>query len=179
MHDSVPCANGFWTRKFGLEINEHIWSIPSLVTKEIGLRVLQWNILHDIYPTNILLCKMKVRDDRTCSYCNVVVDYIEHFFFDCPTIKTFWNYIEQYILITFDIQTHLTVVDVLFGIKQHNYGKVKTKRINHVTLIAKMSRSMEGRKKKRRKKNTPSFHCPLHLKISSCCEMFSCEKLKN
>ena len=48
-----------------------------------------------------------------------------------------------YILITFDIQTHLTVVvDILFGIKQHNYGKVKTKRINHITEIAKMCISM-------------------------------------
>ena len=122
MHDSVPCAKGFWNRKFGLEIDEHIWSIPSLVTKETRPRVLQWKILHNIYPTNISLCKMKVRDDQMCSYCNDVVDYIEHFFFDCPTIKKFWNYTEQYILITFDIQTHLTVVDVLFGIKQHNYG---------------------------------------------------------
>ena len=136
MHDSVPCAKGFWSRKFGLEIHERIWSIPSLVTKETRLRVLQWKILHNIYPTNILLCKMKVRDDRMCSYCNDVVDYIQHFTFDCPTIKKFWNYTEQYILITFDIQTHLTVVDVLFGIKQHIYGKVKTKRINHVILIA-------------------------------------------
>ena len=84
---------------------------------------------------------MKVRDEQMCSYCNDVVDDIEHFFFDCPTIKKFWNYIEQYILITFDIQTHLTV-GVLFGIKQHNYGKVKTKRINHVILIAKMCISM-------------------------------------
>ena len=67
-----------------------------------------------------------MRDDQMCSYCNDVVDYTEHFFFDCPTIKGFWSYNEQYILITFDIQTHLTVVDVLFGIKQHNYGKIKT-----------------------------------------------------
>ena len=72
--------HGFWSRKFGLEIDEHIWSIPSLATKETRLRVLQWKILH-IYPTNILLCKMKVRDDHMCSYCNDVVDYIEHFFF--------------------------------------------------------------------------------------------------
>ena len=43
----------------------------------------------------------------------ILVDYIEHLFLDCPTIKKFWNYIEQYILITFDIQAHLTVVDVL------------------------------------------------------------------
>ena len=85
---------------------------------------------------------MKVRDDRMCSHCNDIVDYIEHFFFDCPTIKNFLNYTEQYILITFDIQTHLTVADVLFGIKQHNYEKVQTKRINHVILIVKMCISM-------------------------------------
>ena len=68
---------------------------------------------------------MKVRDDRMCSYCNDVVDYIEHFLFDCPTIKTFWNYIEQYILITFNVQTHLTVVDVLFGINSITAGRSK------------------------------------------------------
>ena len=73
------------------------------------------------------------RDVQTCSYCNDVIGYIEHFFFDCPTIQKFWNYIKQYILITFDIQTHLylTVLDVLFQIKQHICGRVKTKRINH------------------------------------------------
>ena len=49
-----------------------------------------------------------------CPYCNDVVDYIEHFLFDCRMIQKFLNYTEQYILITFDIQTHLTVVDVLF-----------------------------------------------------------------
>ena len=32
MHDSVPCANGFWNRKFGLETDEQYWTIPSLVT---------------------------------------------------------------------------------------------------------------------------------------------------
>ena len=30
----------------------------------------------------------------------------------------------------------------MFGIKQHNYGKVKTKLINHVILIGKMCISM-------------------------------------
>ena len=102
MHDSVPSAKGFWSRKFGLKIDEHIWSIPLLVTTETRLRVLQWKRLHDIDPTNISLCKMKVRDDQMCSYCNDVVNCIQHFFFNCPTIKKFWNYIQQCILITFD-----------------------------------------------------------------------------
>ena len=143
----------FWSRKFGLEINEHIWSIPSLITNETRLRVLQRTILHAIYPTNILLCNMEVRDDQMCSYCNEVV----YFFFDCPTIKKFWNYIGQYILITFDIQTYLTVVDVLFGIKQHNCGKFKTKRINHVNsenvyknLQNKTNKQQQQRKRRKK-----------------------------
>ena len=40
-----------------------------------------------------------------------------------PTIQKFWNYIEQYILITFDIQTHLTVADVMFGINSIAVGR--------------------------------------------------------
>ena len=130
-------------------------------------------------PSLIVLINMvsvDVKQQWTIRVSNDVVDYIEHFFFDCPKIFFFGNYIEQYILITFDIQTHqVTVVDVLFGIKQHNYGKVKTKRINHVILIAKMCISMY-----KKTTLTPSFHCPWYLKISSGSEMFNnyCEKLK-
>ena len=32
---------------------------------------------------------MKERDDQMCSYYNDIVDYTEHFFFDCPTIQKF------------------------------------------------------------------------------------------
>ena len=46
MHDTVPCANGFWSRKFGLDIDKHISSMPSSVTKGTRLRVLQWKSLH-------------------------------------------------------------------------------------------------------------------------------------
>ena len=55
-------------------------------------------------------------------------------------IQKFLNYNEPYVLISFDIQTHLTLVDVLFRIKQHNCRKVKTKQI--IILIAKMCISM-------------------------------------
>ena len=52
--------------------------------------------------------------------------------------RTLWKYTEQDILITFDIRTHWSVVDVFFGIKRHNCWKVKTKRINCIILIAKL-----------------------------------------
>ena len=61
MHDAVRCAYGFW--KFGLETGKHIRSMPSFVIKETRLQVLQWKILQTVYPTNISLCRMKMRDD--------------------------------------------------------------------------------------------------------------------
>ena len=88
VHDSVPCAN-LLEQEFGLEMNKHIWPLLSLETKETRLLVLQWKTLHNIYPTNILLCKMKVRDGQMCSHCSDVIGYIECFFSDCMTIQTF------------------------------------------------------------------------------------------
>ena len=34
MHGSVPCANGFWSRKFGLEIDEHIIMVNTISSNE-------------------------------------------------------------------------------------------------------------------------------------------------
>ena len=179
MHDSVPCAKGFWSRKFGLKIDEHIWSIPLLVTTETRLRVLQWKMLHNIDPTNISLCKMKVTDDQMYSYCNDVVNCIEHFFFDCPTIKVFFKLHWTIYSNHFWHSDPFNYCWCFVRNKQHSYGKVKTKRINHVILIAKMCISMYTNKTKQ--KLTPSFHCPWYLIISSGCEMFNnyCERLKN
>jgi len=39
MHDSVPCANGFWSRKFGLEIDKHNTIISNERNKATGSTV--------------------------------------------------------------------------------------------------------------------------------------------
>ena len=65
-----PCAKGFWNRKFPVDLDKNFWSISFRATKETRHRVLHWKILHNIYPTNILLCKMKVKENNKCTYCN-------------------------------------------------------------------------------------------------------------
>ena len=58
---SVPCCINFWKRKFPEADNDKDTFIRvGLATKETRLRVLQWKIIHNIYPTNILLYKMGV-----------------------------------------------------------------------------------------------------------------------
>ena len=122
MNTDKPCSNSFWKRKFDVNILNTNWSVAYKSTQETRLRLLHWKILHNIYPTNILLCKMKVKENSKCSYCNDV-DFIEHFFFDCPIVYDFWKFIEQFILHSIDIRIKLQVTDMLFGIKLAGVSK--------------------------------------------------------
>lgn len=133
-----PCAVGFWKRKFNFDIIPTTWNMASMCTKEIRLKLLQWKILHNIYATNILLSKMRIVENDKCSYCKNVVDYLEHFFYECPVVHKFWKFIEQYIMIHLSIVLKLDVVMVLFGVFEKNIGKFEKLEINYILLIAKM-----------------------------------------
>ena len=69
--------------------------------------------------------KMKVKENSKCTYCNEFVDYIEHFFFECPGVRDFWRYTEQHLLIDSNVQVHLSAVDILFSVKRFSVGKIK------------------------------------------------------
>ena len=71
-------AADFWQRKLGISLDTNTWLIPKHATKEVRLKELQWKILHNIYPTNILQHKMKVVESNKCNNCPEHVDYIEH-----------------------------------------------------------------------------------------------------
>ena len=136
--DTVPVANSFWQNKFSFDLDKPAWARAIESTKETRLRVLHWKILHNIYPTNILLNKMKVTETNKCSYCQDTVDYIEHFFYFCPAVRTFWHFIEQKILIETQVNIKLSVTDILFGVNQSDHMKEHYKLINHLLLIGKM-----------------------------------------
>ena len=127
-----PCATGFWKRKcnFNVEKNnnkknthkkkQNTWLLSYKCTQETRLRVLQWKILHNIYPTNILLSKMKVKENDKCSYCTDTPDVIEYFcfvFVECPVVWQFWNFIEGNILRECSIKVKLHLIDKILIIK--------------------------------------------------------------
>ena len=127
----------FWDRK-GLQLNEKTWLMPVQSTKETRLRVLQWKILHNIYPTSILLHKMKVRDSENCQYC-FETDYIEHFFFDCLKVKPIWKELERVICSKMGKKISLGMKEVIFGIDSiQELSKRDIKWINNTILVAKM-----------------------------------------
>ena len=81
--------------------------------------------MHNIYPTNILLSKMKVKENNKCSYCTDIIDVIEHFFLllfvvvEYPVVRHIWNFIEGIILRECGINVKLYVID-MFGVQRSN-----------------------------------------------------------
>lgn len=132
----VTRINSFWTRK-GFNWDEDYWQIPYKCTGETRLRVLQWKILHNIYPTNILLHKMKIKDSNKCK-CGEV-DFLEHFFFYCKNNLLIWTEIENMINCKAGKCFKLEAEHVMLGITKINgvsSGVISW--INHIILVAKM-----------------------------------------
>ena len=136
---SRPCSVSFWERKFNFDYSYEIWSIPFNCNKETRLHCLQWKILHNIYPTSIMLSKMKVRDSQNCVYCPDKVDYIEHFFFYCSKCILLWKHVENVLMVLLERRVIIDVKSVIFGmLKDDSLHQVERKLVNLSILVAKM-----------------------------------------
>ena len=102
------------------------------MTKEVRLRVLQWKIIHNIYPTRILLYKMGKATDSNCCFC-MVRDFIEHFF--CSPL---WELVETKLSELFGSNIRLSLTEKLFGIPLADLDKDERVQINKAILVAKM-----------------------------------------
>lgn len=133
---TTPCAVGFWKRKLKQDITEKHWQLAAHSTRETRLRVLQWKILHNIYPTKILLFRIGKADTNICDACNTgETDYIEHFFYTCRTINQIWRLVTNEVLIRLGVRINITLEIALLGYidaTEHSYA------INHLLSIAKM-----------------------------------------
>ena len=54
------------------------------------IRDLQYKILFRIMATNNLLYQMGIKNNPICPICLLLVHTVEHLFYECHTIKTFW-----------------------------------------------------------------------------------------
>ena len=119
-----PHACDFWRRKLGVDLTKQEWLSARYSSNEVRLRELQWKINYNIYPTNILLHKMKVADSNKCLYCKDEVDFIKHSFFDCTVARTLWSHVEKKLVTIVGTCFKLALSDVFSVNKQ----KTKCKR---------------------------------------------------
>ena len=82
-----------WLRKINVDVSKH-YSTAVHATKESKLRLLHYKIIHNIYPCNALLYKMKIKQSSKCDDCPEL-EFLDHMFVECITLKPFWKHIEH------------------------------------------------------------------------------------
>ena len=108
--------------------------------KEIKLIHLQWKILHNIFPTNIILKKIGLRQSEICDFCDEN-DVVEHTFFRCKRLKSFWKNISTRLINKLNKNITLNEVSIMLGVEQtHQELNVEEKSlINKISIIGKLS----------------------------------------
>lgn len=134
-----PFVVDMWKRKLGVDITEKHWTVSSETTRETRLKTLQWKVIHNIYPTNILLSKMGVRGSRECEWCKTD-DVVEHFMAECTMVRSLWQEIENQIAIYTGKRIKLEVSHILFGLVENvDLNKHQLKQANLAILVGKMT----------------------------------------
>ena len=135
----IPNSCSYWSRKLETEFNPAYWMIAINCTSETRLRILHWKIAMAIYPTAVILYKMKLKQNELCEKCGTR-ENLEHFFFHCKTLQKLWVQVSKYINKHTGSNIVLTWDKVILGclnLKQLTQQKQKT--INLIILIAKLS----------------------------------------
>ena len=135
-----PICNNSWTIRYGEDLVPFDW-LSNHKLKEGKLIALCWKILHRIYPTNLVLFKMGLKDTQFCMHCSDdTLDTIEHFFYACGKIRDFWREVSNSILCYMDLKVNLTEKVVLIGAQQiDNISQAQASQINKVIAVAKLT----------------------------------------
>ena len=84
-----------FSNMFALVSWDFYCSLPFNCTNDVRLRWFQYKIVHRIFPTNVLLQKIKVIDNNRCSFCSDNEESLQHLFFNCNYVQTLWLYLND------------------------------------------------------------------------------------
>ena len=133
-----PYVMQLWKNKFNIEIESEHWLTAINASKETRLRTMHWKIMHNIYPTNILLSKMKIKETQNCEWCDCQ-DFPEHFFVECKIIKHLWQEIESKLNTFCNSRIKLKLSDIMLGFHDNELTQQQVKFVNNVILVGKLA----------------------------------------
>ena len=132
----------FWERKLNKKLHVDIWKNIFKDTKEIKLQELQWKIVHNIFPTNIILNRMHIKETENCDFCGEK-EFTEHLFFNCKRVEWFWKEISTLLSLKLKKKIRLTEYSVLLGIElddnSDNLTQTQRRYINEIIMIGKLA----------------------------------------
>ena len=131
-----------WENKLGHKLCDLTWTNIFCATKETKLQDFQWKVVHNIFPTNILLNRMGIKNSENCDLCGVA-EFVEHMFFDCKRLSNFWKRVESLLRTMMNKNISLNKYNVILGVEQdenlRSLNKKEIYMINEILIIAKLS----------------------------------------
>ena len=138
-NSDIESIKELWRELYQIEENDpEIWCLPRECCSETKLLELQWKILHNVYPTGVLLNKMNIKVNNLCEVCGEV-DTVVHFFVTCDMIIPVWEEANKMITSYIGKPYKLSERDKIIGIQKSDYGfdRESRKRINQLILVCK------------------------------------------
>lgn len=90
---------------------------PYQATRETKLQSLQFRITHRTIPCNRYLRNIRIRQDDYCSFCdNPTPDTLQHFFFSCPRVTTFWCSLTSWLATQANFHLNITENHFMLGV---------------------------------------------------------------
>ena len=127
-----------WEEKLSIQFDEneleYYFVIPHHVTMNTKLITFQFQILHQILPTNSKLFLFKLLDTELCSFCHETKETIVHLFYVCQHVRNIWIILKQKLRELCGVDVCFNEQIVIFGYndKSENY-----RAINLLILLAK------------------------------------------
>ena len=128
-----------WLDHFLLHKEDNkFWCVARDSCSETKIIELQWKILHNIYPSGVLLHKMKIKSNELCEFCGEV-DTINHYFVTCQIAKEVWEVAENIISTKCGRRITLSNRNKVIGILKSDGFNCKeiVKCINRLILVCK------------------------------------------
>ena len=110
-----------WEAKLNKDINWCITFQKMQQIQEIKLKWFQIRLVHRIIATNIVLMHMGIENDITWSFCRQDRDSINHIFWSCTYVRSFWEQFQIVLNASCSNATSVTLNEniVLFGHNIH------------------------------------------------------------
>ena len=104
--------------------------------QDIKLKWFQIRLVHRIITTNIVLMHMGIENDITCSFCRQDRDSVNHIFWSCTYVRSFWEQFQIVVNAGCSNATAVTLNEniVLFG---HDIHFKSDSTFDLITLQAK------------------------------------------
>ena len=85
------------------------------IVKDTYIQTMQFKILHRVYNCNYNLFTWGISQTQSCESCQGV-DNLEHYFYYCQDVKSFWENVSEWLAETMNINKTFTVLEVLLGL---------------------------------------------------------------